>query len=576
MVGSPFAADAGTALTPNEAAAEIDRLVASELAEQEIVPASLADDETFLRRLALDVAGRYPTEGEIAAFALDPSDDRVGDRIDQLLDSDGYGDRWARYWTATIYSRATQTRAAAPNRRAFEGWLAEQFDAGRGWDEIVSNLITATGNTAENPATAFLFAHAGETAEIAGEASRVFMGIQISCAQCHDHPFDRWKRTDFHEFAAFFPRVQMVPRRDGVRISFEVRGMTRERTQPEPRQLFAFADRNRDGELEQSEMPGRLRQAFQYLSRVADRDQSGTLSLQEVLTAPPPPVRAGGAMEHEMPNLSDPTQPGEVVSPKLFATGDGLPLGTSDTERRLAAAAYLTSAENVWFARAVVNRYWNELLGEGFYVPVDDLGPDRAPVLPEVLDVLVDGFVASGYDLRWLVSTIAQTTAYRRQVSAENADYAVAATAGLMPSRKRGDQIYDSILAALGGRENRDARGPNPTEREFVSELFGPDPSIATADQPGTIPQALFLMNAKPLEQMLQADRRGGLSDLLKTAGGDREALSKIYLHVLGREPRTEEVSLMLRHVRSAGSRPEGFEDIVWSLLNSAEFLARR
>ena len=565
-----------TPLSPSEAAAKIDRLVDAELDVLDVTPAKRVDEDVLLRRLGLDLAGQVPSSTQAALFALDRSPSRLDRAIDELLASESYGDRWARYWAAAIFTRSTNPRPVVGYKRNLETWLADELNAGTGWDAIVTELLSAIGDAETTPQTALLMAHAGQPEEVAGEVSRLFMGVQISCAQCHDHPFDRWTMREFHEFAAFFPRVQLRPRRDNGPILFTVQSFTGRSQRPDPAQFFAFADRNRDGYVSQDEANGQIRQAFRYLVRVGDRDDDGRLTLDEIKNAPLPPMQTGqGAAEHRMPNLSDPTDLGEVMDPTLFGTGDGIAAGTTDLERRLAAAAFVTSPENVWFARAVVNRYWNELVGEGFYVPVDDLGPDREPALPGVVDVLADGFVASGYDLRWLLGTIARTESYARGVSPDNADLAIAAAAGAAPTRLRGDQLFDRLGNVLG-IEERDARSRRTTtEREFVADLFGADPSTSKTDLTAGIPQALFLMNAEGLEKLIDTRGRNEIAAVVREAENMTEAVERLYDHILGRLPTDAERRLLRQHLKAEANSETAIEDIAWALLNSAEFLSR-
>ena len=559
-------------ISPENAAAEVDRLVRVEHAALEVTAPARVSDERLYRRLSLDVAGQVPSVVEADLFATIPGDDKVAAAADDLLAAESYGRRWARYWSAVIFSRATSTRNLTQNRRDLEDWLADEINAGRGWDAIVSELLTATGDSKTQPRTAFIVAHAGETEEIASEAARVFMGVQIGCAQCHDHPFDRWTRNEFHEFAAFFPRIQMIPKRD-MGITFNVVSHNG-RPRPTPEQLFAVIDRNGDRVLTRSEASGIGRQVFGYLLRRGDTNDDGRITFEEAMATPPPPITTGqGSAEHQMPSLDDPTAEGVVMTPRLFSTGAAITAGTSDLERRLSVSAFLTDPENVWFARSVVNRYWDELLGEGFYVPVDDLGPDREPVLPEVVDLLAEGFVDSGYDLRWLVATIVQTESYARERSAEFDDLALAGTGGATPQRLPGDQVFDRLEQTLGIEPSTRRRGVS--EREFVGELFGGDPSVAIGDQPVGIPQALFLMNASGLEQLLDTRGTGRIGQIVRESRTPTEAVETIYETILGRLPTEAERRILKKSLARSRSLDEGLEDIAWALVNSAEFLTR-
>ena len=217
-----------------------------------------------------------------------------------------------------------------------------------------------------------------------------------------------------------------------------------------------------------------------------------------------------GSLEYYMPDLNNPSSQGELMQPVFFvneARGPRLRAGSDDQIRRGALADYITSPSNPWFARAYVNRIWSELLGEGFYMPIDDMGPERLAVFDDVLEILARGFVANQYDVKWLFRTIANTEAYQRVVQAEDADSYVPPFASATPTRMRSDQIYNAFQQVLGieqfgtrfrGRQQGGgmySRGMDPGRVAF-SQLFGFDPSTPQEDILGNVPQALFMMNS--------------------------------------------------------------------------------
>ncbi|MCA9054751.1 MAG: DUF1549 domain-containing protein, partial [Planctomycetaceae bacterium] len=185
-------------------ASEVDRLLEQSFVDQQVDPAPLSRDEDFLRRIYLDLAGTIPTAQEVTYFGFDSTADKRSAMVDRLLESEDFSTNWGAYLREVVFSRATETRARAA-QGSFEKWLVEQLRENQGWDQITSDILTATGDVQEEGAAAFIFAHTGQPAELAGEVSRIFLGIQIQCANCHDHPYDDWKREQFHELAAFFP-----------------------------------------------------------------------------------------------------------------------------------------------------------------------------------------------------------------------------------------------------------------------------------------------------------------------------------------------------------------------------------
>ena len=189
-------------------ARKIDQLIETELSKGGVTPAPLVNDDTFLRRSSLDLVGSIPTANQVTDFALDPDPAKRQKLIDKLLASDDYADIWASYWREVIFSRATEVRSRSIHD-LFETWMKDQLHQNVGWDKIATELVTATGSTSVDGETALIFAHTGEPEELAAETARIFLGIQIQCANCHNHPYEKWTRQDFHQFAAFFPRIQV-------------------------------------------------------------------------------------------------------------------------------------------------------------------------------------------------------------------------------------------------------------------------------------------------------------------------------------------------------------------------------
>lgn len=590
-VESLYAADRNVPM-PLATAAQVDQLILAELQRSSVQPADRCSDEDFLRRVVLDLAGRLPSPDETTYFRLDPDPDKRTKVIDRLLASDDCAVHWARYWRDVISPDATQMQSRLM-AGTFEQWMADQLKQNRPWDQLVTQLLTATGNVQENGATALLVAHSAEPVEVAAEAARIFLGIQIQCANCHDHPTDDWNRKQFHQLAAYFPRAAFHIRRTDTGLVREIVSVDRPALGRSGDRLFANAegivrrlDRNRDGRLsrEEARVFPPLANVFDRLLQAGDTNQDGSLTAEEMQKIPPPPEQAGRrTLEYMMPDLNDPSSPGILVHPAFFLDGSEPEAGLGDQARRHALAKAFTSAENPWFARALVNRIWAELLGEGFYMPVDDLGPQRLPRFPEVVQVLSDGFTASGYDLRWLLRTIANTETYQREMRSRTAGKEPLPFASALPTRLRSDQIYTALVQVLGLDESgnqplRSRRGPygQLTPRNQFHLLFGIDPSVPREEVTGNVPQALFLMNAPALRNRFRVDGNARLARLLQEFSDDRDAIGELYLIALCRLPTAAEENICLEHVKQSSHRAEAFEDLLWSLLNSTEFVSRR
>jgi len=564
-------------------AGEIDRLLEKSFEAAGVTPAGIAADEDFLRRASLDLAGTIPTPREVTLFGLDPDADKRAKLIDRLLESKGYSDLWAAYWGEVIFGHATEQRARA-TQGVFEEWMTARLAANTSWSEIATELITATGQVQEDGQTALMFAHTGNAEEVAAEVSRIFLGIQLQCANCHDHPTDGWKREQFHELAAYLPRVSVRRQPDAGFLDFEVTSFSGPDVRPRPAELAKLVDRNRDGKVTAAEAKAapRFERLFGFLLSQGDTDKDGALSMKEIEGLPEPPREGRGASEHFMPDLNDPTAKGTMMQPVFFLTGQRLRGNSSDLDRRDALAKAITSKSNPWFRKSFVNRMWAELLGEGFFMPIDDMGPKRSGVQEEVLEALANGFASHDYDIHWLLRTITNTRAYQRQLGTTGANESVKFAAAT-PTRLRSDQIYNAMAQVLGIEEipglpaqRRGPYGRGNSSRRGFQQLFGYDPSTPQADILGNIPQALFLMNADTLAPLTRATGDTALGRILTQNMDDGAALEELYLRVLSREPTEKEREINVAYIAKVGRRNEAFEDIFWSLLNSSEFLTKR
>jgi hypothetical protein len=518
-----------------QTAHQIDALVAADVFKPDTKVAPRIDDATYLRRVWLDIVGDIPTPEHVTAFVLDPAKDKRARVVNELLDKPQYGQNWARYWRDVILSRRLEERAQLVSN-ALVADLTDKLNKNESWDKIATDFITATGDVRENGATAIMTAQDARTDETAAEMSRIFLGIQIQCCQCHNHPYDHWKREQFHEFAAFFPRMALRPVQSPTRRTFEL-----------------ISD-------DRPEFPGRANANAQ---------------------------NRRGKPEHFMPDLKNPAAKGKQMQPKFFLTSATLPFGTPDAERRGNVAEWMTA--NPWFATAMVNRMWGELLGEGFYQPIDDIGPDRKPSAPKAVAALSRGFAASGHDIKWLIRTICATDAYQRQSRPRREADGTPFVANIAQPL-RSDQLFNAILTAVDIDEpkespNRRGRPPqagkpngmNATVRQGFEVAFGFDPSDPRETVVSSIPQALALMNGVRLNLAVRAigheTMLGRQMDEIKDNGA---LIEELYLRTLSREPTELERNTTLAYCKETKDRSAVFEDLLWALLNSSEFSHRR
>lgn len=618
-------------------AAEIDRQIVTELEKAGVSVAPVCNDEDFLRRASLDIAGQLPSPADVTSFRANNDPEKRAKLIEKLVESPEFGLNWARYWRDVIYIRATEQRSRF-NQEEFTEWMADQWNKGVGWDKTVSSMLTAVGNVSEHPETALIFAQGAVTEDVTAEACRIFLGIQLQCANCHDHPSDVWKREQFHQLAAYFPRIREqrvmkgTPEFEIVSVNTEERRGDFMREHPD---LFVQQfDRNNDHMLslkelksgpkkvrkrpaakkaakaakaEQAEMTEGMKdeempdgpmmaatplnpKILERLFEVGDVNKDGMLTVEEIKAARMPVNKKRGSAEHHMADLKNPDSEGAVVDPKFFVDGSTLPHGQKDEDRRRAVAASFTSRENPWFARAIVNRVWAEMLGEGFYMPVDDLGPTRSARYPEVLELICQNFVASGCDPKWLVRTIANTQAYQRKIQSKPASETDLPFASATPVPLRADVIFNEMSQVFGvtegemsGRSAAKAKELKDKPRAFLQSprfqfdsLFGIDPSVPKDDVLGNIPQSLMMMNSRVFRARMSAKGDTRLARILAEHKDNDSALRELYLLVLSREPSPKEMEICKEYIAEVKSRPESFEDLMWSLVNSSEFISRR
>jgi hypothetical protein len=449
--------------------AELDALLDAELRKLGRIPVNPANDEIFVRRAHLDITGKLPNPQVIRDFVQDSDPKKRSKLIDQLLETDDYARNWARYWRdVMVFSSATDRRKFNP--QTLEDWLFDQFKKDRGWDQIAAELVMADGKKQEERRDNFLLAQDGSPTQMASETARVFMGINIQCAECHDHPFDQWKREQFHQLAAFF-----------------------------------------------------------------------------------------ATNKYYMPDAHDPSIKTEMAPKFLLGQSPKPKAKLQGDDKRIAVAAYLIyDPKNYWFARSYVNRIWNELFGDGFY-KVDSLGPDGEVIYPVTVNRLSVAFRAMDFKPKWLFKTIMNSQAYAResQTPASSSDR----FAALRPTRLRGEQVADLVTQAIGDVKARDR-----IAREFTF-----DPSIPQEDIDGSIQQALLLMNNPSVQQRI-TKVAGEMAQIKQ----DAELIDQIYVRVLARTPTDSELKRAKDYYGKVKRRAEATEDLIWTLLNSAEFATKR
>jgi hypothetical protein len=565
--GAPAAPVPGKA-APEAMASEIDRRLRAVWKEGYLEPAPPLADGLFLRRLSIDLRGVIPHVEEVLQYESDPDPGKAAKWTGWFLETPSFAEHFAELWEQILIGR--KGNADGLDRDGFREWLRKGFLAGKPYDRLARELITAEGLPQDDPAVSFFLRYEARPEEMAGRISRVFLGTRIECAQCHDHPYMDVKREEFYGLAAFLARARRFRQEDraggdsmrrGLRESLEGEVMMppmKRGEEPVPVAPLVFGERGADAKKRRPAARTSLRPE----AAAAKRDAGGM---------------AGGMGAAEQ-------------------AARAARRGPAEPTRREQLAKWLTDPKNPYFSRALVNRLWAHFLGKGFVNPVDDFSVDSKIVFPELLDLLGKDFVASGHDLRRLIRIITATEAYRQQAlsaapgglaTGEGHDFF--ASVPLRPLEA--EVLARSVLRATGMEEPQPEKNAERV-RQFIDEAhrtiqkrFGIDESERRAEFQGTVLQVLLLFNgeltsgkapaSRPFHPPYEKKLAGNLDVVLQgiAPGGHVE---RLFLAVLSRLPAPEEQAAFGRYLASAESeaqRTRALADIQWALLNSAEFL---
>lgn len=236
-------------MATTELARRIDSEITQRLRAANVEPSPSATDAEFLRRAYLDIAGVIPTAEQAAAFLDDRSGDKRSKLIDQLLTNPGYGRRMADIWTTLMYPIDSDNRFVS--KAPLHGWLEEKFNANLHWDAMAFDLLTATGDPEKNGATVYAMSNRGVD-KMTDSLGKLFLGVQIQCAQCHNHPFTHWKQSEYWGLAQFFYKVNVSnPRaaKDGGTITVSEDGRINRKINPVPESAKEVAPKLLGGDV---------------------------------------------------------------------------------------------------------------------------------------------------------------------------------------------------------------------------------------------------------------------------------------------------------------------------------------
>ncbi len=551
--GAPDARPPGTSL----AELPIDKIKASAISDEDVIafinsqirqgwkdasisPSAAANDGEWCRRLYLDVVGRVPTVDELQKFTSSKGRRRKAELVDRLLSLDAesaeqYVEEYARNWT-TIWTNILVGRAdddddddRPVNRPGMQQYLRRSFVANKSYDQLVLDLVSAKGsNTPGTPdyngAVNFILDNLQENAATAtAKTARYFLGLQVQCTQCHNHPFNSWKQDQFWGMNAFF------------------------------RQTAAFGEmRGRDG-------PARLlNQDFAGESGRNPKEAEIFFELRN------------GISQVAYPTFVD----GTKIDPSGYL---------DEVDRRTQLARLIVGSD--YFGKAIVNRMWAHFMGYGFTKPIDDLGPHNEASHPDLLDKLGAVFAGSGHDLKRLIRWIVLSEPYALSSRFAGKNRGDDPSLGEKPlfsrfyvRQIRAEELYESLLVTTQAHQ---ARGSYEEQEKAKSEwlqqftiAFGTDEGDETTTFNGTIPQALMMFNGDLIQKATSIEPGTFLHKLATNDMKPAQRIDHLYLCALARRPTGPEKQLAGALVAARGGDvAAAMQDIWWALLNSNEFI---
>ncbi len=586
------AVDPAKKLQMQRSAAQVDRLVEANYAKLKVSANPKTTDEQFLRRIYLDVTGTIPNLAQTRKFLTSPDPEKRSALIDELLSSDGYASHWYNYWADVL--RYTDSLNNNVRGEPYRQWIKQSLAESKPWDKFVNELLTAEGLIWQNPATGYVQRDSGMPLDNMNNTVRIFLGTRIGCAQCHDHPFDRWTQKEFYQMAAFtFPTLTNTGGGD-----------TR------------YWDKNPNDRLQEEygrivqEEEDRRNNSYRFDRQLSVNMMIVNDKLDRKITLP-----ANYAYDNG--------KAGEVVPPKALF-GPTADIRTDEAPRK-AFARWLVSKDNPRFAVTIANRLWKQAFGVGQIEPVDDMMDSSVAENPELMALLESEMKRLDFDMKEYLRILYNTQVYQRQACFEETNPGEPYHfAGPILRRMTAEQAWDSILTlaipdefrelpaetwttainvdltkisaeelleaqtksqevvAEHGRKQapytykgvllaRASELPSPVPASHFLRMFGQSDRelISASSTSGSVPQVLFMLNG-PISHMLLEGNSTIYNNVMKRKTVD-DGVETVFLTILNRKPDIEEKKLAAQEISQSG--PAGYGNVIWSLINTREFL---
>ena len=501
----------------------IDQQIRQGWQDNEIEASASASDEEWVRRIYLDLLGRIPTMEEARQFLADESPRKRSVLTEELLEHEDYVRNFTTVWSNNCIGRGAPQRVS---RTGMEKFFREAFARNRPWNEIVVDIVTASGHYEENGAVNYTLAqlqNADEGVQLTAMTARLFLGLQVQCTQCHNHPFNKWQQDQFWEYNSFFRQV---------------------------------------GKIDHRKLDPNTGRMVDDYSEVVWQEFSGPVYYE----------KRSGVMQVAYPRFQ-----GLEVDP-----GVGV-------DRRVEFGKLITQPVDgapAQIAQAMVNRTWSHFFGYGFTRPVDDMGPHNPASHPDLLERLSREFVAANYDVKELVRWIVSSEAYGLTSQYNDKNKIDDPGAGEVPlfshmylKSMQAEQMYDSLIVASNAHKSgRGGWGAQEEQRrrwmqQFVV-AFENDENDESTTFNGTIPQALMMMNSELMDKACSVERGSFLFESMSSPGNEAQKIQELYLAALSRNPTKTEIGKVQKMLKNYGNqRLMGYQDLFWALLNSNEFV---
>jgi hypothetical protein len=497
----------------------VDRFTLKKWQELGIVPSELCADEQFIRRVYLDITGTLPRPDQIKQFVADKNPNKRDKLIDDLLETPEYGYLFANKWADVLRVKRRGEPGRAAGTFAFHGWIRDAIAKDKPYDQFVREILAASGDEIVAPPTVW-YKELQNPEQFVDDVAQVFLGQRLACAQCHHHPYEKWSQDDYYGLAAFFGRVG--------RKNVPVPG-------------------------------GAGNQQAQH---------------QVIFT------KTAGSVTNKRTSQPAKIQP---------LAGTPMDVAPEDDPRQK-LVDWMANPNNPFFASAVANRYWAHFFGRGIVDPLDDMRVTNPPSNPELLDALAKELVDSKYSLKHLIKVICKSRTY--QLSSIPNDYNKhdkQTYARFYPRRMSAEVLYDAVSqvtntpAQFGGlptdkhAPNRAIMLPDEAFPSYFLDVFGRPQRISACEcervSEANLAQALHLLNSQEIQDKLA--RANGRADLLaKDPRPDAVKVEELFLWAFGRPPSTEHLQVALDHItRHAMNKKQAYENILWALLNTKEFV---